>query len=57
LVKAAGAGGSGYRPGGGAAPATTKNPFARETFNLTEQIALRKENPQLAEQLKAAAAN
>lgn len=55
LVKATGAGGSGYRPGGGPAPGVTKNPFARETFNLTEQIALRKENPQLADQLKAAA--
>lgn len=58
LVKSSGTGGSGYRPTGGAGQAgVTKNPFARETFNLTEQIALRKENPQLADQLRAAASS
>lgn len=45
---------SGYTPsasnGGG-----TKNPFAKETFNLTEQGQLFKENPELAKQLAAAA--
>ena len=54
LVKAQGSAGSGYRDGGGAS-GTAKNPFAKDTFNLTEQIVLQRENPQLAAQLKAAA--
>ncbi len=54
LLKAQGSGGSGNNPaarGGG----SVKNPFAKDTHNLTEQIAMKQENPQLAEQMKAAA--
>lgn len=39
----------------GSIPAGIKNPFARETFNLTEQGRLFKTNPELYAQLKAAA--
>lgn len=56
LLKTASAGGAGFRPGnarGGAG--ATKNPWAAQTFNLTEQVALTKDNPELAAQLKAAA--
>lgn len=53
LVKAQGGTGSGYRDGGGGGQ--QRNPWAKETFNLTEQIQLGKTNPQLAAQLKAAA--
>ncbi len=52
LVKAQGGGGSGYRDGG---PAQAKNPWAKDTLNLTEQIMLTQSNPQLAAQMKAAA--
>lgn len=49
----AGGQGSGFKgTGGGGAP---KNPWAKTSFNLTEQIALTKENPALAAQLKAQA--
>ena len=43
--------------GGGAARAnrSVKNPFRRETWNLTEQMKLQKSDPQLAARLKAAA--
>lgn len=41
-------------PGGAAAP-LTKNPFAKETFNLTEQGRLLKDDPELYKQLKAQA--
>ncbi|MBS3953629.1 MAG: hypothetical protein KGZ88_11835 [Methylomicrobium sp.] len=54
LVKSQGAGGSGYGQSG-ASGHSQKNPFSKESFNLTEQIQLKKENPTLAEQLKAAA--
>lgn len=54
LVKAqGGGGGSGYRDGGGGN--SQRNPWSKDTFNLTEQIQLGKNNPQLAAQLKAAA--
>lgn len=53
LLKSAGTAGSGQRTAGGAGD--VKNPFSKEHFNLTEQIKLKNENPQLAEQLKAAA--
>lgn len=57
------AGGAGSAPGGGGftgVPGASggqpqRNPFHPKTFNLTEQIAMRRENPQLADQLKAAA--
>lgn len=45
---------SGYHPAGGGNPAV-KNPFAKETFNLTEQGRMLKENPAQAKQLAAAA--
>lgn len=55
LLKAAGAGGSGYRgtPGNGASG--PKNPWAKASFNLTEQLRLSTEDPTLAAQLKASA--
>lgn len=39
---------------GGSDPGT-KNPYAKETFNFTEQMKLEIENPELAAQLRAAA--
>lgn len=52
LVRPAGGGasGSGFRPahGGGG----EKNPFLRASWNLTEQIAMKHENPGLAAQLE-----
>lgn len=50
------AGGGGFTgvPGSGGQP--QRNPFHPKTFNLTEQLALKRENPALAEQLKEAAA-
>ena len=39
----------------GSAETPVKNPFSKENFNLTEQLALLKNNPTLAAQLKAAA--
>jgi hypothetical protein len=47
---ASGGGGPGGRPQG-----LQKNPFKRETWNLTEQMRLLKSDPQLAARLKAAA--
>lgn len=43
-------GGGGNRPHG-----LVKNPFKKETWNLTEQMRLQKSDPQLAARLKAAA--
>lgn len=45
--------GGGYNPMGGSNP--TKNPFAKDTFNLTEQGRLLRENPEQARALAAAA--
>ncbi len=53
LLKAAGAGGSGHVPKGG--KPNGKNPWARESLNLTEQARILRENPELAERLKAEA--
>ena len=36
---------------------SSKNPFSKATFNMTEQIKLRKEQPELAKKLMAAAVN
>jgi hypothetical protein len=55
LLKSTGAGGSGYQRGGSGAAANVKNPWKRETLNLTEQGKLVRENPALAAQLKEAA--
>ena len=46
--------GQGYAPAGGSG-AGTANPFARDTFNLTEQGRLFRENPTQAKELAAAA--
>ncbi len=57
LLKSTGAGGSGYRSGnarGGAA--NQPNPWAKESFNLTEQLRLKRENPELAAQMQSTAA-
>lgn len=48
--------GSGFKGGAGAAGHRAPNPYARGSFNLTRQIEMQRENPQLADQLKAAAA-
>jgi hypothetical protein len=54
----AGGGAAGEASGGGRAAAnrSVKNPFRRDTWNLTEQMKLQKSDPQLAARLKAAAA-
>ena len=53
----AGSGAAGSGPGGaGSASArAARNPYRKETFNLTEQMKLQKSDPQLAARLKAAA--
>ena len=48
------AGGGGYNPNGGGNP-PANNPFAKETYNLTEQGRLFKQNPEQARQMAAAA--
>lgn len=47
-------GNGGYNPAGGGNP-PAKNPFAKETWNMTEQGKLFRENPAQARQLAAAA--
>lgn len=54
LLKSSGAGGSGYQPNGAAGKVA--NPWMKETFNLTQQGKILRENPQLAEQFRTAAA-
>ena len=55
-----GAAGDGSGGAAGAGPGranrSVKNPFRKETWNLTEQMKLQKSDPQLAARLKAAAA-
>ena len=54
----AGGGAAGNGAGGAAASSrttTTKNPFRKESWNLTEQMLLQKTDPQLASRLKAVA--
>lgn len=46
-------GGTGYAPAGGNNP--QKNPFAKETFNLTEQGKMFRENPEQARAMASAA--
>lgn len=53
LFKNAG-GTGGYNPAGGGKP-PVNNPFAKETYNLTEQGRLFKQNPEQARQMAAAA--
>ena len=54
----AGGGAAGDASGGGAgarAGRSARNPFRKETWNLTEQMKLQKSDPQLAARLRAAA--
>lgn len=53
--KPAGSGAPVGRSSGGDIPAGQTNPFARETFNLTEQARLFRNDPELYQRLKAAA--
>lgn len=53
LFKNAG-GAGGYNPAGGGKP-PVNNPFAKETYNLTEQGRLFKQNPEQAKEMAAAA--
>ena len=53
--KPSGSGAPVGRSGGGELPAGAKNPFAPESFNLTEQARLYKSDPELYARLKAAA--
>lgn len=55
LVKTPGARGSGMKPAarGGDNP---DNPFAKQTWNITQQVQLARDNPKLAAELKQAAA-
>ena len=46
---------SGRDPQGGGKSKTADNPYAKETFNLTEQMRLEAEEPEKAKALKAAA--
>lgn len=46
---------NGRTPEKGAGAGGGKNPYAKETFNMTEQMRLEMENPELAKQLQAAA--
>src|SRR5436190_11347948 len=51
----AGGGAASNGSGGAANNRSVKNPFRKETWNLTEQMKLQKTDPQLAARLKAAA--
>ena len=55
FFEGSGATGSGAKTDGSGIKTGMKNPFAKETFNLTEQSKLMKTNPKLAEQLKTQA--
>lgn len=56
LLKTTASGGSGYRgASNNGSTALTGNPFAKETFNLTQQIELNRTDPNKAAQLKIAA--
>ncbi len=48
-------GGAAGNGSGGAGNRSVKNPFRKETWNLTEQMKLQKSDPALAARLKAAA--
>jgi hypothetical protein len=51
----AGGGAAGNGSGGAGGNRSVKNPFRKESWNLTEQMKLQKTDPQLAARLKAAA--
>src|ERR1051325_8612918 len=55
LFEANAGGGAAGSGSGGAGNRSVKNPFRKETWNLTEQMKLQKTDPQLAARLKAAA--
>ena len=55
LFEANAGGGAAGSGSGGAGNRSVKNPFRKETWNLTEQMKLQKSDPQLAERLKASA--
>ena len=55
LFEANAGGGAAGSGSGGAGNRSVKNPFRKETWNLTEQMKLQKSDPQLAARLKAAA--
>ena len=55
LFEANAGGGAAGSGSGGVGNRSVKNPFARATWNLTEQMKLQKTDPQLAARLKAAA--
>jgi len=55
LFEANAGGGAAGSGSGGAGNRAVKNPFRKESFNLTEQMKLQKTDPQLAARLKAAA--
>jgi hypothetical protein len=48
-------GGAASNGSGGVGNRSVKNPFRKESWNLTEQMKLQKTDPQLAKRLKAAA--
>lgn len=55
LFEANAGGGAAGSGGGAAGNRSVRNPFRKETWNLTEQMKLQKTDPQLAARLKAAA--
>ena len=55
LFEANAGGGAAGSGSGGAGNRSVKNPFLKESWNLTEQMKLQKSDPQLAARLKAAA--
>ena len=55
LFEANAGGGAAGSGSGGAGNRSVKNPFRKESWNLTEQMKLQKSDPQLAARLKAAA--
>jgi hypothetical protein len=55
LFEANAGGGAAGSGSGGAGNRSVKNPFRKESFNLTEQMKLQKTDPQLAARLKASA--
>lgn len=57
LIAAGTIGGAGQKGTPGAGAYTGANPFSKKTFNLSEQLKLRIENPEAASALEAAAAS
>ena len=55
LFEANAGGGAAGSGSGGAGNRSVKNPFRKESFNLTEQMKIQKSDPALAARLKAAA--